>query len=221
MYVAIIPARSGSKGLPGKNLKQVGGLSLLARAILAAADSARLDRIIVTTDSEEIAEEGRKHHAEVVMRPAALSQDHTKTIDAVNHTLQAKEITEGVCVLLQPTSPLRAAVDVQAALDLWLHVTTGCVVAMTECEHHPYKTFIRSNSGLSPVRLRSDMEAPRQTLPYALRVNGAIYVNNIEDLLRERSFLIEPIVPYMMPAERALDIDNILDLQVANIISGD
>jgi len=218
--VAIIPARAGSKGLPGKNLQQVGGLSLLARAILAAADSAHIDRIIVTTDGEAIAEEGRKYHAEIVMRPAAFSQDDSSTIDAVVHALREKALTQGVCVLLQTTSPLRTAADVQAALDIWPRQAAGSVVAMTECEHHPYKVFIQSDTGLSPVRLRADMETPRQKLPPAFRVNGAIYINKIEDLLQQRSFLIEPVTPYIMPAERSVDIDNLLDLKLANFIAG-
>jgi len=220
MRVAIIPARAGSKGLPGKNLQQVGGLSLLARAILAAADSASIDRVIVTTDGEAIAEEARQYHAEIVMRPAALSQDDSTTIDAVLHALREKEMTQGVCVLLQATSPLRTAADVRTALDIWLNLVAGSVIGMTECEHHPYKVFIQSDSGLSPVRLRADMETPRQKLPPALRVNGAIYINKIEDLLQQRSFLIDPITPYTMPAERSLDIDNHLDLKLANLIAG-
>jgi len=216
--IALIPARANSKGLPGKNLKPVGGASLLARAIRAATDSGRCDRVIVTTDGEDIAFEAQRCGAEVVMRPAALSHDHARTFDAVEHALQTLAIDDGVCVLLQPTSPLRTAADVQAALDLWSRSTAGSVVAMTECEHHPYKTFIQTNAELSPVHAFADMESPRQVLPLALRVNGAIYIATIETLLRERKFLIEPVVPYMMPAERSLDIDNALDLHMANII---
>jgi len=220
MHVAVIPARAGSKGLPGKNLRKAGDLSLLARAVLAATGSGRFDRVIVTTDSGEIAKEARKYHAEVVMRPAALSQDNSKTIDAVEHALRKTAIVKGVCVLLQATSPLRTAADVQAALDLWQQVMAGCVIAMTECEHHPYKIFIRSKAGLSPVRSLCDMEMPRQELPSALRVNGAIYINKIENLLHEKRFFLEPIIPYIMPAERSLDIDSMADLQMANTLLG-
>jgi len=219
--IAIIPARSHSKGLPGKNLKTVANVSLLARAIRAASDSRRFNRIVVTTDGEAIAREARDNGAEVVMRPAALSGDHVRTFVAVEHALQTLGIAEGLCVLLQPTSPLRSATDVIAALDLWRQSTdAGAVVAVTECEHHPYKTFIASGTGLTPLHTFTDMEAPRQALPMALRVNGAIYINRISALLREKRFLIEPVVPYLMPGDRSLDIDNALDLDMANMIAG-
>jgi len=218
MRVAVIPVRAGSKGLPGKNLQTVDGLSLLARTILAATGSGCVDQVIVTTDGEDIAAEARKYHADVVMRPAELSDDHSRTIDAVEHALRQHHITQGVCVLLQATSPLRTAADVQAALDVWHGVSAGSVVAMTECEHHPYKTLLQSETGLLPVRTFAEMEAPRQALPGALRVNGAIYINRVEDVLQHRRFLIEPITPYLMPAERSLDIDNALDLKMANLI---
>lgn len=221
MRIAIIPARSKSKGIPGKNLKTVGGYSLLARAIASARDSGEFDRIVVSTDGTDIAEEAKRHGAELVLRPDDLSGDHSPTIDAVEHVLRTLNIAAGICVLLQPTSPLRSALDVKNALAMWEEGRGGSVVAVTECEHHPYKTLIYDEGELRSLKDIAYLEAPRQRLPEAYRVNGAVYVNRIEDILAQRSFFCPPLNIYRMPVERSLDIDNILDLKIANIIAGD
>lgn len=221
LRIAIIPARAQSKGIPGKNLKIVGGRSLVVRAIQAAKDCSLFDKIIVSTDGEEIAREARGAGADVVMRPLELSADDSRTIDAIEHVLKHYGYDAGMCVLLQPTSPLRSGQDVQQAVALWEQHGRGSVVAVTEVDHHPLKMILKDEMGFSPVRDHADLEAPRQALPLAFRVNGAIYVNSISDLLAERSFLVAPIVPYEMPAQRSIDIDSVADLKLANSMIGD
>jgi N-acylneuraminate cytidylyltransferase len=178
------------------------------------------DLIVVSTDGIEIAVEAKRHGAHVVMRPDAISQDHSRTIDAVGHVLQSLGIMTGTCVLLQPTSPLRSAGDIRSALEIWEHQQRGSVVAVSECEHHPYKMLISEGDTLLPVHAMSDLEAPRQSLPLAYRINGAIYINRVEDLIAFRTFLHPPLAIYNMPPERSLDIDGPLDLKIANILAG-
>lgn len=219
--VAIIPARANSKGLPGKNLKKVAGLSLVARAIEAARASGQFNRIVVTTDGEAIAAEAFACGAEVVRRPDAIAGDSARTIDAVEHALKSIGVAGGICVLLQPTSPLRSAADITSAITIFERVGYGCTVAVCECEHHPYKTFtIDEGAKINPMHSLSDLGSPRQELPRFFRPNGAIYINTIEDLLKRREFFIEPVSIYQMSAKSSVDVDDEHDLVLAEQLLG-
>lgn len=215
--VAIIPARANSKGLPGKNLKEVGGVSLIGRAIEAATHSKCVSRVIVSTDGHDIANEALKYSAEVIMRPATLASDSSRTIDAVCHALEYVEMSSGLCILLQPTSPLRSSEDVSRAVDLYNQKLNGSLISVCESEHHPFKTLIKSEIGeIGPIINLGMLESPRQDLPLAYRVNGAIYINRVEDLLSRRTFFVEPLQIYEMSSTLSIDIDNVDDLLRAN-----
>ncbi|UXC36800.1 acylneuraminate cytidylyltransferase family protein [Cupriavidus gilardii] len=219
--VAIITARAHSKGLPGKNLATVGGQSLVSRAINAALESNYVDRVIVSTDGPDIAAEARKLAAEIVWRPPYLATDDAKSIDAVCHALQSIGVAEGICVLLQPTSPLRTASDVAEAIKQYCKNRVGSVISVCESEHHPFKSLINKNGRMEPLIDEQTFESPRQLLPKAVRLNGAIYVNKIEDLLAKRTFFCEPLFYYEMPRTRSIDIDESIDLMVARHLIGD
>lgn len=218
--VAIIPARGGSKGLPGKNLMRVGGASLIGRAVLAARGSTEIDRIIVTTDDAAIAAEAKECGAEVpFLRPAELATDESTTADVVEHVLATLGIGRGYLVLLQPTSPLRTAGDVSGCLDLCRRDGAPGAVSVTEVDASPYWMFHLGDGGrLMPVVAAAHRPTRRQDAKAAFALNGAVYVTDIEVFRQTRSFVPDGTVGYVMSAERAVDIDTAADLEEARRI---
>ena len=215
-YVAVIPARGGSKGIKGKNLQLVGEHSLVARAILAAQKIADIKRIIVSTDDDDIAKEAEKYQAEVHKRSQETSNDSAKTIDAVAELVQDLRLNSEVCVLLQPTSPLRTSEDIQLAIDAYKSNNKGSCVTVTASEHHPFKMIVKNDDGYQPVTHLSDLEQPRQQLPQAFRINGAVYVISFKELLDNMSFFVQPQGFVEMNEYKSIDIDTHADLQRAN-----
>lgn len=216
--IAVITAREGSKGVINKNLREVGGISLIGRAISAAIKAGIFDKVILTTDGVKIAEEGEKLGAEIIFRPKDLSGDSSKSIDAVVHAIAQPGISEGIVVLLQPTSPLREAKHIIEAVDKFKTSGAASLVSVCESEHHPYKTFISESERLKVIKDISYLDMPRQEMPTSYRLNGAVFVNNIVELVANKTFYNLPIEIYEMDAQSSIDIDSELDLKIANIL---
>lgn len=212
--LALIPARGGSKGIPGKNIKEFGGHPLIAYTVAAARRSRYVDDVVVTTDSGEIAAAARRYGAEVpFMRPPELAQDGSKTIDAVVHAVRAlrglgREYR--AVVLLQPTSPLRRAEEVDGAIEEFF--SHGCLGLASVCEaqENPVLTRRLDASGVMHPLLPVSSTVRRQDMPRFWHVDGAVYVNRATDLTPETSLNDNPI-GYAMPRLRSSDIDCIED----------
>jgi CMP-N,N'-diacetyllegionaminic acid synthase len=221
--LAIVPARGGSKCIPRKNLEIVGGISLLARTLEVARESHYVDRVIVSTDDQEIAEEALLCGGDVpFLRPKALAGDETPTIDSVLHALDHLP-DFGIVVLLQPTSPLRTFGDVDGCLEKLSAVQAPACVSVVRAKNHPFWTFRTSNDGTLTPFIGPSLGAPtrRQDLPDAWALNGAVYVGRVAWVRVHRSFLNTGTVGYVMPRHRSLDIDTPKDLALARkIIEG-
>lgn len=213
--VAVVTARGGSVGLPDKNLAPFLGRPLVAHAVATAGAVPAVDRVLLTTDDPRIAAVGVRAGAEHVARPAALATATSRSVEAVLHALEVGGVDDtAVVVLLQPTSPLRTPADVAACLDLYRG--TGSVVQTAPVEgHHPLKTLLSAGGALEPVRSFADLESPRQDLPVAVRITGAVYVAGAGDIRRTRRLVIAPVVGQQVPAARAVDVDTADDLAVA------
>jgi CMP-N-acetylneuraminic acid synthetase len=221
--LAIIPAREGSKRLPRKNLRPLGGLPLIAWSIRAARE-AGVEEVMVTTDSPEIAEVSRNAGAAVpFLRPPELATDTASTFDAVRHAVDFYREQMGrtfeFVLLLQPTSPLRGGEDIEAALRLQGETASDAVISVCETGHSP----LWSNT-LPPDRslegfLGEDAARRSQDLPTYYRLNGAIYLCRTERLLREKTFFfLNRIHAHVMPRERSVDIDTELDFAFAECL---
>lgn len=212
--LGIIPARGGSKGIPDKNVYPVGGKPLLAWTLDAARQARRLDRVIVSSDSERIIQVARGLGAEVpFVRPAELARDETPGIDPVLHALEQIPGFD-IVVLLQPTSPLRTGADIDGAIDLMLSRKAPACVSVTESADHPYWMYrLGSIDNLVPfIDLPPAAASRRQDLPRAYALNGAVYVAHVPWLRQHRTFLTRETVGYEMPAARAVDVDCLEDL---------
>lgn len=210
--LALIPARGGSKGIPGKNIVDLAGKPLIAWTIDAARMSRYIDDVVLSTDDDAIAQVGRSAGASVpFMRPAALATDEASTMDVIFDALDRLPGFD-VVVLLQPTSPMRTAADIDAALAL-LDEAPACVSVRPACDH-PYLTF-RINDGrtLAPFAIPPESQSlRRQDLPDAWCLNGAVYAADIPWLRAQRSFISDQTAAYPMPVERSIDIDTPDDL---------
>jgi len=217
--VAIIPARGGSKGIPKKNIRLLGGKPLIAYSIEAALKSKFIDRVIVSTENEEIAKIAKKYGAEIIKRPRELAADETPTIDVIFHVL---EIIKGyypkVIVVLQPTSPLRTTQDINSAVKLFLENDCESVVSVCEAEPSPYWSFKIERGYLKPIFGENYLRMRRQKLPKLYVPNGAIEISRPEILHKYRSFYCKETTPYVMPPERSIDIDSEIDLKLAELL---
>jgi N-acylneuraminate cytidylyltransferase len=219
--IAVVPARGGSKGFPGKNLAHFHGRPLVAHAV-ATGFAAGIDTVLLTTDDEAIAAAGREAGARVVHRPADLATDTSRTVDAVLHAIdETTTPDEALVVLLQPTSPLRTPGDVAECLRLHGDRPTGSVVQMAaSAGHHPLKACLSVAGRVVPVGTWPDLEAPRQELPPVLRPTGGVYVVRAGDLRAHRRFFVPEVVAQLVPEDRALDVDTEADLVLARQRAG-
>lgn len=222
----VVPARGGSKGVPGKNLRLVGGRTLVARAVEAASEFVRSRPdfpalIVVDTDSEEIANEGRRAGATVpFLRPPELARDETPTLDSVLHLTSRVQREIGpveTILLLQPTSPLRTAQDIAGCWSAYDPASAPSVVSVTRCDHPPQLTLrLGAGGSLDWMFGPPGPSYRRQDLAPGYRPNGAVYIDSVEFLLRERSFLVAGrTLGVEMPADRSVDIDSESDLRIA------
>jgi CMP-N,N'-diacetyllegionaminic acid synthase len=209
--LALIPARGGSKGIPGKNIRVVGGKPLLAYTAEAALAARCVDRVVVSTDDEAIADAARAAGCDVpFMRPAELASDTAGSVDVALHALSQLPGYD-VLVLLQPTSPLRTADDVDAACALLANGAASCV-SVCAVEEHPWWMYRIDGGRLLPLMPDAKRATRRQDLPAVYSLNGAIYAIDAKRLSEQRGFVGEDTAAYVMPAERSLDIDTPLQL---------
>jgi CMP-N,N'-diacetyllegionaminic acid synthase len=225
--LAIIPARGGSKGIPGKNLKLLADKPLIAWTIETALAATLLDRVIVSTDSAEIMNVAVRYGAEVPFkRPEDLAQDDTPGVAPVLHAARWLEENEGYrpdfIMLLQPTSPLRISDDIDNAIDLAVKRKADAVVSVTPAEAHPYwmKRIHDDGRMTDFIKLDQPMER-RQDLPPLYVLNGALYLARYEILMERETFDTDNTFSFIMPPERSLDIDTPWDLYLADLILKD
>lgn len=217
-FLAIIPARGGSKGVPRKNIRPLAGKPLIAWTIDAAHQSRYLDRVILSSEDAEIIEVAKRFNCEVpFVRPAELAQDHSAGIDPILHAINTLPTRYDFTVILQPTSPLRSAEDIDQAIKHCIDNQADFCVSVTAPDKHPYWHFKIDTTGhLQP--LFADIGSRRQDLPDCFALNGAVYVAKTSALLEHKSCITPTTLAYIMPKQRSQDIDTALDFGIAEYL---
>jgi len=218
----VIPARGGSKGLPGKNLRVLGKLSLIGHAVASARESARLTRFIVSTDSPALAEEARRHGAEVpFQRPAELANDQAGMVPVLQHAVRWLEATgerPDLVVTLQPTSPFRTGDDIDRTIAKVVDTGSDSAQTVTEAGYHPF--FMKTLEGDRTVALFADGHkyVRRQDAPPVYQPSGAVYVTRRDVLMNEGRVLGADNRGIVQEFEAAVNIDTEWDFLLAELI---
>lgn len=223
--LCVVPARGGSKGLPGKNVKPLCGRPLIEWTLRAALDCGYPMRVVVSTDDEAIAAAALDAGAETVERPPELATDRSPTVDAVLHVLDVLKSRDGwepdLLLLLQATSPLRDAAHVTAALSRLLSEPDCDGLVSVVCENHPpwwLKTVDERGMISDLIPYDRSVFARRQDFPPVYRLNGALYLCRPATLARTRDFLAGEVLAFPMSEEDSIDIDFAADFEAAETI---
>lgn len=223
--LGLVAARGGSKGLPGKNIRLLCGKPLVAWSIDAGKAAPSLDAVVVSTDDQAIADAARRAGAEVpFLRPASLAGDSASSVDVVLHAidrLAASGRNFDIVVLLEPTSPLRAPVDIERGLDRMLESKAGAVVSVCRAgSAHPAFMFRQGEDlRLRPFMERQPTGLRRQEIDELYFLDGTLYASRIDVLRLKRSFYHDDTVGYEVPKWKSLEIDDLDDFLMVEALA--
>jgi CMP-N-acetylneuraminic acid synthetase len=226
--VALICARGGSKGLPGKNIRPLAGRPLIAWSIAQARAVARIDRVIVSTDSEQIAAVARDAGAEVpFMRPAELARDDSPEWLAWRHALSHLKDADGrypdILITVPATAPLRTPADLEACLTEYDKGEADMVITVTEAHRNPYFSMVKRDTDgtVSLVIPPQGRVFRRQDAPAVYDITPVGYVTSPEFVMTRNGLFEGRVRTVQIPAERSVDIDTLLDFRIAELLMGD
>ena len=211
--LGLIVARGGSVGFPNKNLAVVDGIPLMHYTVREAQKSSYLDKLVISTDSADISRVARELGCEApFVRPDSLSTDESSTVDVAIHAIS--EIPGfDILTILQPTSPLRLAEDIDKSIEALVNNNVSSAVTVTQVVDHPYLTFSRDSRGtLHSIVDTRGVSLRRQDLPTAYKLNGAVYTIRVSNMLAHKSLILDDTQAVVMPRSRSLDIDTKDDL---------
>jgi len=217
-FLAIIPARGGSKRLPGKNLLNLNGKPLIVWSINAGLKSQYIDEVLVSSDDDKILTVAKDSGSNTIKRPKVLATDTATTFDAVEHAMTSARNYDFI-VLLQPTSPLRTARHIDEAIEMLNEKNADAIISVTKTEHSPLWCNTLPDDGDMSAFIKDEIKSTRsQDLPDFYRLNGAIYIVKSSALLAQKTFFIkENIFSYVMDAKDSVDIDNEIDFKFAQV----
>jgi CMP-N-acetylneuraminic acid synthetase len=218
-FLAVILARGGSKRLPKKNMLDLNGKPLIAYSIKAGLESKYIDRVVVSSDAKEILDISKQFGADIIKRPDELASDTATSFDAIKHTIEYTEKYDYV-VLLQPTSPLRTYNNIDEAIELLINKKADSIISVCETDHSPLWSNILPKDGSMKGFLQDDILNKRsQDLDVYYRLNGAIYICNIDKIKEEQSFFLKDnIFAYKMNRKSSIDIDEEIDFKLAKVL---
>jgi CMP-N,N'-diacetyllegionaminic acid synthase len=218
-FLGIIPARGGSKRLPKKNILNLNGKPLIAWTIEAGLQSKYIDKVIVTSDDDEILDVSKKYNSDTIKRPNELATDTSTTFDAIKHTIENIENYDFI-VLLQPTSPLRNSKHLDQAIELLEHKKANSIISVCKMEHNPlWSNTLPPDQNMDGFLKDNIIGQRSQDLNQYYRLNGAIYIVKTAELLKQKTLFIKnSVFAYEMDILDSIDIDEALDFEFAEFI---
>lgn len=221
--LCVIPARGGSKGLPGKNVKLLGGKPLISLTVEQAKKSCVIDRVVVSTDDIFIAAAARRFGGETpFLRPARLARDYSGVIDVVLHAVQWLKTNENrdydIIVMLHATAPLRTPKDIDNCVKLLADKGADSVFSVNESHRNPYFNMVEKNGRGRVSLVKKGGFKTRQSAPHVFDMNASIYVWWRRTLWKRRRIIQPKSLLYVMPKERSVDIDDAVDFLLAEAL---
>ena len=224
MRLCTIAVRGGSKGVPGKNWREINGLPLFAYSLLQAVESELFDRIVVTSDANEVLATAKAFGAtDIVVRPSTLATDTSGKVPAIVHALQETErvnnMTFDTIVDLDATSPLREISDIHGAVSLLESLNIDSVITASEAHRSPYFNLVEVNSDTGKVEVSKKLPNSilrRQDAPRSFDMNASIYVWNRNSLVENPQVFFDNTKIFEMPQERSMDIDSEFDFKIVS-----
>jgi CMP-N,N'-diacetyllegionaminic acid synthase len=223
VVVCVIPARGGSKGLPGKNIKMFCGKPLIAHTIEQARQSKYIDRVIVSTEVEAIAQISLEYGAEVpFMRPMELAGDSSSTVDVLLHAINWLETEDryvfDILVMLHTTTPLRSVQDIDKSIAFMVGEKADNIFSVAEAHRNPYFNMVEEGSDGFVRLVKEGCFTTRQAAPKVYDMNASIYVWWKNVLKEGKKIFLKKTKAYVMPKERSIDIDDDLDFRIAEFL---
>jgi len=220
-FLAIIPARGGSKRLPKKNILDLAGKPLIVWSIAAGLKSKYIDDVIVSSDDENILNIAKQYGSKIIRRPDELASDTATSFDVVEHTVKNTQIYDYI-IVLQPTSPLRDTHHIDEAIELLENKNADAIVSVTEMNHSPlWSNTLPEDGSMEKFLLKELRNCRSQDLDKYYRLNGAIYICKTQRLLEDKSlFLEDKVFAYKMNQECSVDIDEDIDFKLAELLIG-
>lgn len=216
--LGVITARGGSKGIPKKNIKLLGGAPLISYTIRATQKSKLITDLIVSTDDEEIASVCREYGAEIpFMQPAELAQDTSHHLEVMQYAIKFMEEKRGVvydyAVIFQPTSPFRTMEDIDKTIEKIIEHNADSAFSMCEIEpsHHPIKVKKMNGDKVLPYCIDEEVGTHRQDFPIAYKRSGAVYATKRDLVMKKNKLFGDFAVGHIVPLDRSIDIDSPLD----------
>ena len=217
--LSLIPARGGSKGIPKKNIINLAGKPLIAWSIEASLKSEYITKTIVSTNDKEILDISLEYGAEVINRPDNLSDDNANSESAVLHAINhLKNIDEffDIIILLQPTSPLRDSMEIDSAFQELFASNASGLISVCKYNNEILKAFTKNEQGyIEGISNNNYPFMRRQDLPETFMSNGAIYIINTNEFIKNNSFYTKKTIPFIMSSDKSIDIDEYKDLEEA------
>lgn len=224
-YVALICARGGSKGVPGKNIRMLGGRTLIGWSVSAAKSINRISRVIISTDSDEIAQVAKEQEAEVpFMRPGELAQDNSSEWlvweHAINYLINNGDHDIDGLVVIPPTAPLRRAEDIENCINEFEKGDVDVIITVTDAHRSPYFNMIKNDeNGYSSLAIpQKETVIRRQDAPEVFDMTTVAYVVRPDFVLKHNGLFEGKVRSVYVPPERALDIDTMFDFKIAECL---